>query len=287
MREEMRVLRDRVEEHEWAKSLLEQKAKRMEDETAALKVEMEREREEMRKRIRAAENERGRRNMEGERQGGEGMVERQRIIILTDSNGRGATSDSVKNHIPRAKRDSFNISVEVAYTTDEATRRIESGDIDVRGAAVVIDNLTNDIRGTRVRPAASPQQLVQNVDRLRKRLRVAGATATVVCQVKPMEVTDVTQHNQQVSDYLRNQVGGYGCPTQIRLEHLKPDGFHIRPQFDSVIDKTYACAIRGVPVPSPTPLNEFLPLSMRRRWEADWPRIGGGTTQNRNHGWKW
>ena len=283
------ILRDKVEEHEWAQARLEQKISDMRDETAALKEELEREREESKKKAKEGENQQGRRRRrsgeEEERCGAGGEGRKQRIVIITDSNGRGATADSIKNHIPRPERDSYDITVEVAYTTEEATRRIDSGNISVCGAAVVIDNLTNDIRGTRIRPAASPQQLVRNVDRLRSRLTAAGATASVVCQAKPMEIADVRQHNRQVSEYLRNQVGGYGCLTQIRLEHLKTDGFHIRPQFDSIVDKTYACAIRGVPVPSPTPPNEFVPVFMRRRWEAEWPRIGGGITQSRNHGW--
>ena len=181
----------------------------------------------------------------------------------------------------------LDISVVVAYTTEEAARLVGSGKLNVRGATGIVDNLTNDIRGTRLRPAVSPPELVRNVDRLRGRLKSEGATDVVVCQAKPMQTADVTPHNQQLSEYLRGQVRGYGCRTQIRLEYLKSDGFHIRPQFDSVIDKTYACAIRGVSVPSPTPPNEFVPISVRRRWESDWPRISGGITSNRNHGWSW
>ena len=47
MREEIRVLRDRVEEHEWAKTLLEQMAKKMEEQTVLLKEEIEKGKEEM------------------------------------------------------------------------------------------------------------------------------------------------------------------------------------------------------------------------------------------------
>ena len=190
-------------------------------------------------------------------------------------------------HIPRKEREALDISVVVAYTTEDAARQISGGSINVRGATVIMDNLTNDIRGTRLRAAASPQELVRNVDKLRGRLKAEGAADVVVCQAKPMQIADVTLHNQQLSDYLRGQVRGYGCRTQIRLDYLKNDGFHIRPQFDSVVDKTYACAIRGVHVPSPTPLDEFVPFSVRRRWESDWPRISGGMTPSQNHGWRW
>ena len=108
--------------------------------------------------------------------------------------------------------------------------------------------------------------------------------AVVVCQAKPMQTVDVTPYNELLSDYLSAQRGGYGCQTQIRLGHLRSDGFHVLPQFDSIIDKTYACAIRGILVPDPTPIGEFLPDHLRRRWQAEWPRLGGGG-RNDNYGW--
>ena len=60
------------------------------------------------------------------------------------------------------------------------------------------------------------------------------------------------------------------------MDYLKADGFHIRPEFVSVIDRTYACAFLGIPVPYPTPFDEFVPASVRQRWEVEWPRLGGG-----------
>ena len=45
MREELRVLRDRLEEEEWAKTRLEQKSREMEEEVASLKRSLEGERE--------------------------------------------------------------------------------------------------------------------------------------------------------------------------------------------------------------------------------------------------
>ena len=172
----------------------------------------------------------------------------------------------------------------VSYTTEDATRRVDLGDIVVSGATVVLDNLTNDIRDNGTRKAASPQELIQRVDKLRKRLYAAGATAVVTCQVKPMQTTNVTPYNTQLSDYLRTQGRlGFGCRTQIRLSYLKGDGYHVLPQYDSTIDKTYACALRGIPIPCPTPLDEFTPNHMRRSWGMDWPRVGRG--QQMNYGW--
>ena len=217
--------------------------------------------------------------------------------MLTDSNGREATPDSIKRHIPPDEREEHDVRLHVAYTTEEAFRRVDSGEIDVKNTTVIIDNLTNDVRGTRQRPAVSPEELVKKVDRLREKLRAAGATATVVCEVKPMEILDVSLHNKALHYYLQAQGrSGYGCPTQIRRSFLQRDGFHIRQQYDSVLDRTYACAIRGIPVPSPTPTEDFMPEIDRRRREANWPRLPGSNMwgQRRGgegpmnvHGWGW
>ena len=106
----------------------------------------------------------------------------------------------------------------------------------------------------------------------------AGATGVLTCQIKPMQATDVTPYNAYLDDYLRYERlkgrGGYGCRTQITLDSLRPDGFHVKPEYDSVVDKTYACAILGVSVPCPTPVDQFLPYHVRLRQEKEWPRIG-------------
>ena len=338
MREEMRMLRDRVEEGEWENSRLKTKVDGLEEVVTALKRELGRDdgnrgqeergqssldgewkkrmkevEERMDQRVKDLEMARGgesqTRNGGGEshtRNGGGGSHQRnggaeshqrngggerqqakvkQRCIIITDSNGWGATPDSIKNHIPRGERDDYDIEVAVAYTVEEAFHRVARRNIDVRGATIIVDNLTNDVRGTSSRQAVSPQELINYVDQLGGKLREAGATAMVVCQLKPMQVTNVTPFNELLDKYLRAQgSGGHGCRTQIRLNYLKSDGFHILPQYDSIIDKTYACALMGLPVPNPTPLDEFVPYHVRCRWEKDWPRIGEG--QMRNHGWR-
>ena len=91
-----------------------------------------------------------------------------------------------------------------------------------------------------------------------------------------MQCVDVTQHNILLSQYLETmEEGGFGCRTQIRKSYLKEkDGFHIRPEFSSILDRTYACAILGIHVPCPTPLEDFTPDHVRRRWEREWPRVG-------------
>ena len=175
----------------------------------------------------------------------------------------------------REEKAMCEIEICVAYTLDEAMQRVDRGAINVRDAIVVVDSLTNDIRGTRLRPSLTPSELVRGVDRLRGILVAAGARASVICQVKPMQLGDVTPYNELLSEYLRGQRGGFGCRTQIRLGHLKPDGFHVKPQYDSIIDRTYACAIKGIPVYDPTPSGEFVPDHLRRRWQAEWPKVGG------------
>ena len=310
---EILMLRDRLEEVEWAKKALEDKVETVKVENSALKEMLEREKEARKKecdKIRELKRKEGnggggggreevRENIKevGERteiraegvNGGGGeqqrdRSDRKRCVIITDSNGKGATADSIKNHIPRGERDNYDIAVRVSYTTEDAIRRVDRGDILVRGATVVLDNFTNDIRSTETRKAISPQELLRRVDRLRKGLYAAGATAVVTCQIKPMQITDVTPYNEMLSDYLRTQgMSGHGCRTQIRLSCLKNDGYHVLPQYDSTIDKTYAFALMGISVPCPTPMDEFTPNHLRRRWEMNWPRVGRGLQMN--YGW--
>ena len=113
-----------------------------------------------------------------------------------------------------------------------------------------------------------------------------------MCQIKPMEVTDVTPYNSQLNDYLQNESrrgrGGFGVRTQIRLDYLRTDGYHVRPEFAGTIDRTYACAILAIDVPCPTPPDQFVPTSVRRRWEADWPKVGRARGDSASHhGWRW
>ena len=145
--------------------------------------------------------------------------------------------------------------------------------MDVRGSLVVLDNLTNNARGTHGRRADSPLELVHNLAKLRGRLKAAGAGDTIVCQIKPMTHINVCPNNVALNDFLNSQVGGFGIPTQVRMRDIKVDprgnGFHVLPEIVSVLDRTYACAIRGLPVPCPTPMEDFLPEQIRRRWEAE------------------
>ena len=313
MKVEISDLRDKVEEEAWAKNQLEKKV----DELSERLNEVEKHgaegeggggreepmanredrlREERQKEIKDAENrlEARIKRMEehdqtggGEEGGGGGggggerrVKPKKRFIVLTDSNGRGATHETIMNHVPRGEREEMEVEVVVAYTLDEAYRRIDRGELRIQGAVVLVDNLTNDVRGMRSRPAVSPQQLLRLVDGVRRRVMAAGAVAVVVCQLKPMQTADVTPYNELLNDYLRREKNrgrdGFACRTQIRLDYLKADGYHIKPEYSSVLDRTYACAMLGMEVPSPTPWDEFVPTSVRQKWESDWPRLVGG-----------
>ena len=169
--------------------------------------------------------------------------------------------------------------------------------MDVRDAVVVVDNLTNDVRGTHQRAALTPDELVFQTDKLRRQILAAGAASVIICEVKPMQHTDVTPYNSSLHDYLLSLGGsGYGIETQIRLEFLRNDGFHVKREYAEVIDKMYACAIMGIQVPCPTPKDEFVPIHIKRRREEDWPALSGrgnaqmgvrAEGQTRVHGWRW
>ena len=50
--------------------------------------------------------------------------------------------------------------------------------------------------------------------------------------------------NERDENYVIGNGNGIGYPTQVRHGHLSPDGFHVRPEYHWVIDKTYAGAMR-------------------------------------------
>ena len=202
--------------------------------------------------------------------------ERHCYLILTDSNGRDVTADSVRNHMPKTERQKYDINVEVAYRLEDALYRVESGQLDVAGRYVVVDNLTNNVRGGRRSAPDSPEQLVRRVHELRQKLLSASAKAVIISEVKPMREINVRPYNELLHRYLLTcGKTGFGSKTQIRMNHLNFDGYHVSPMFDSIIDRTYAYALLGIDVPDPTPMDEFTPAHLRRRWEQEWPTLEG------------
>ena len=222
---------------------------------------------------------------------GEGLFEnrhgtgetRYKCLVLTDSNGRGATADSIKSHMPVTERSRYDIEVVVAYRLEEAYYRIRRGEIDVKDSYVIIDNITNNVRGGRNSPGEPPERVINQIACLRDLILSLSAAAVVVCQIKPMAVVDVRPYNQLLHNYLGScGEGNYGCTTQIRMDYLAADGFHVNHRYSTIIDRTYACALLGTPVPCPTSDDDFVPPIMRRRYETQWPRLEGsrgmGTT---------
>ena len=306
VRGELDSLRDSVEEGEWARDSLERQIKerkKVDEEVEKMKKELEGMRKEREEEAAREASERqalkamvdtlkeqvagGARTSGSPEQSGTEPVQvrRQRCVIFVDSNGRDATEDSVKTHIPRDQRKNFEIEVVPAYTLAEAAYLIRKKKVNITGARVIIDNLTNDVRGTKQKTAASPEDLVRRVDELLGELFTAESAT--VCQIKPMRHMDVSPYNYILDDYLRFW-GIFACPTQIRMEDLR-GGFHIKHQADSVLDKTYACAILRVPVPCPTPAENFVPEFVRMQFQKDWPLPGGRIVASEgyrgNHGW--
>ena len=296
-------LRDKLEEETWARKQLEEKLGRYEEEEREREEEKERQRaqdkrvdkeklksemkEEMKEELKQAmevvveEAKKGGRGKEKEPgrievENGSAQGQKYRCLILTDSNGRDATPELVRGHMPPEEKGKYDIEIVVAYRLEDAYHRIQRGDIDVKGAYVVIDNLTNNIRGNWSKRRETPDQVVDKVARVRELILSKSAVAVVVCEVKPMEVVDVRPYNRQLHSYLDScGKSGYGCNTQIKLDFLTSDGFHISHKYWSVLHRTYACALLGIPVPCPLRDDDFIPLSFRRRWETQWPRLEG------------
>ena len=83
----------------------------------------------------------------------------------------GSLPDSITNHMPLADRGACDIIIVVACTLDEAIRRVDRGAIDVRDTVTIIDNLTNDILGTKLRSSFTPEKLVEAICQLRDSLK--------------------------------------------------------------------------------------------------------------------
>ena len=215
-----------------------------------------------------------------EEEGGAGNIEDPnppyKCIVITDSNGERATQESIKDHIPQDKRADYDIRVVVAYRLEDAYDRIKEGKLDVENAYVIIDNVTNNIRGGKRNDPEPADMVTDRVAALREVIMSNSAKAVVVCQPKPMKRVDVRPASLAIHEYLvACGKGGFGCRTQIRKRYLRDDGFHIQPKFDSILDRTYACALLGIHVPDPTPFGDLTPEFERRRWENQYPRLGG------------
>ena len=299
MKEELWKLRDQLEEERWARKQVEERLKTIEEVgVGEIKEVMNEEwkeqikevvREETKKEIKEVTNEEWKEQImevvkeEAKKEklvkktsGGEEEKQQYRCLIFTDSNGRGATPDSVKFHMPPDERGKYDIQIVVAYRLEDAFYRVRRGEIEVKDSYVVIDNVTNNVKGNWSRAREPPEQVVERVANLRELVLSLSAAACVVCEIKPMRMIDVRPYNRLIHQYLGSCGGsGFGCNTQICMDFLAADGTHISHRYASVLDRTYACALLGTPVPYPVPERDFVPLPARRSFESEWPRLVG------------
>ena len=198
---------------------------------------------------------------------------------MTDSNGRGTTQDTIMNHMTREERKEWEVQVVEVFTLVEARAKLRRGEIRVEGARVVVDCLTNDVRGTRVRRRAEPWEVEERLRMVIGEMR--GSVGVVVCEVKPMQFMDVVPYNTRIHGLCLRTEGVYGCSTQIRHDSLGRDGYHIRPEFGSVLDRTYACAVVGRDPPCPYFSSMIYDWHAEREREREWPPLWGGGMNSR------
>ena len=173
--------------------------------------------------------------------------------------------------------------METVYTLVEACDKLERGGLDVDVRAVILDVSTNDVRGTPRVPRAWPDEVDQRFERVVRLLLKRGAVGVVGCEVKPMKFMDVTPYSWAIHcACLRLRTHGHrvhGCQTQTGVSHLGKDGFHISPSFSMVLDRTYVCAIMGVPVPCPTPSwDRYRDMDLRGEWPTPREAQGWGSS---------
>ena len=80
--------------------------------------------------------------------------------------------------MPLAERGAYDINIAVAYTLDQAIQRMDWGAIDVRDPVTIIDNLTNDVRGRKLRSSLTPEDFIRGVNQLRASVMRAGGKHT-------------------------------------------------------------------------------------------------------------
>jgi hypothetical protein len=192
------------------------------------------------------------------------------FVILTDSNGAGVTQETVRCHIPRKMQCGCRIRIYTTYTLFEAFSRIKDGKIKMEGARIIVDVMRNDVRGTKRQPQTTPDELVNRVGKVVAMLKEKGARDVTVSEVKPMTLKDVKPYSNRLRQRCMEKKVGW-CQSQLGVEDLKEDGFHVLPSSLRILDKTYACAVMGVKVPHPMPIYQ--------KWrhkliEQEWPRMG-------------
>jgi hypothetical protein len=146
----------------------------------------------------------------------------------------------------------------------------------VKGAVVLLDVGTNDVRGTRATARASPEVVADRIGKTIRALKEKGARAVIICEIKPMAFMDVRPYCHAIHLQCLEHRDVFGCETQTGVSHLKEDGYHIQPSFLGVLDLTYACALMGVPVPCLTPETDRWAIKTQWNENAEWPHVGEG-----------
>ena len=210
---------------------------------------------------------------------------RRRCVVLTDSNGRGVMPDTIGDFLGGEEREKWEIQVVQAFTLREALERLRRRDIGVEGARVVVDCITNDVRGTRLQERVEPGEVVE---RLRRVIgEMGGADEVVVCEVKPMQHINVVPFNARIHGLLLDMGRVRGCRMQVRHEHLGRDGYHIAPQYGRVLSVQYGCAIAGWQVPCPYWDGVDYGRILAEWAEREWPPLGGRGESGRQRGQGW
>ena len=200
---------------------------------------------------------------------------------MVDSNGKGVTPNTIRNHMHREERREWEVQVEQVFRLEEARDKVRRGEIRVRGAKVVLDCMTNDVRGTRAQRAAEPWELEERARLVIEEMRRAGAEEVVLCEVKPMQHVDVVPFNARIHALILHTEGVGGCSTQIQHEYLGRNGYHVRTEFGSVLDRTYACAVVHRAVPCPYYDSTMYDWYLAREMEREWPPLWGGRMSSR------
>jgi hypothetical protein len=97
--------------------------------------------------------------------------------------------------IPREEGKGMKVEIVVAYTLLEVRQRLGRGEFDVRGTFMIIDVMTNDVKGTRASPRTSPVEIAGRVGTVTDLLMEKGCEVVIICEMKLMHFMDVTPYS--------------------------------------------------------------------------------------------
>jgi hypothetical protein len=164
----------------------------------------------------------------------------------------------------------------------EVWDKLEQGVLKVEGETVSLDVGTNNVRGTERVPRSWPGDVGWRNKRVRRLLFEKRAAGLVTCELKPMSFLDVALYLWAIhSACLRLCTHGHhvhGIQTQTGISHLRKNGYHILRSFSTILDMTYACAMREIPVPCPTPSwDRYRDPTLKDRWPTPQEALDQGS----------